>query len=131
MSDDLLRFVVCNTCGQSVRCENAQRSLDLPDNGWAIPLKDFGYYGGFSDNDFIFDDNRGDIKDYLVVCHDCVLRLLETFPRLAERIGFGSHSMSGNDERPCCDYAWRTHNGIVEKGKQGEWIPLDTSDLSI
>ena len=131
MTDEFLRFVVCNACGESVRVESAQHLLDLPDNGWAIPIRDFGYYGGFSDNDLSYDDNRGDIKDYLVMCHDCVLRLLEIFPRLAKRIGFGAHSMLGDDERPCCDYAWRTHNGNVERGEQGKWIRFDTTDLSI
>ena len=72
----------------------------LPDNGWAFDLNLFGYYGGFT-------DAFGEDPQRIRLCHDCVLKFLDTFPLLSVLIGNGCHSQNGPNEVPCCRYAWK------------------------
>lgn len=93
-------FGICHGCG-SMAPHHSQESL--PDNGWTFNLNNFGYYGGFT-------DPIGEEPERIKLCHDCVLKFLETFPLLGMFISSGSHSMFGPDEKPCCKYAWKSES---------------------
>ena len=90
-------FHICHGCG-SMAPHDSQESL--PDNGWAFDLNLFGYYGGFT-------DAFGEDPQRIRLCHDCVLKFLDTFPLLSVLIGNGCHSQNGPNEVPCCRYAWK------------------------
>ena len=90
-------FHICHGCGHMAP-HHTQESI--PDNGWAFDLNSFGYYAGFT-------DPIGDPEQITRLCHDCVLKLLETFPLLGVLIGNGCHSQNGPNEVPCCKYAWK------------------------
>lgn len=94
------RITVCMNCDALV--ESAHTGSSLPDNGWSLPVDSFGYDCGFSDS---WEDEDEEPCRFLM-CHDCVARLLELFPRLAEMIGPGGHSCE--DETPCCRHAWQS-----------------------
>jgi len=86
----------------------------------------FGYYSGFSDDIEPMLDNR--ISKKWFMCHDCVVKFLETFPMLGETVHKGGHSIrcDKDNSKPCCNWAWRISDaGIVQEAKDGEWI--DTS----
>jgi hypothetical protein len=87
----------CMGCGSQVK--SADLNSDLPDNGWKLYPDDFGYYSGFHDS-FGEEESRP-----FIICHDCVVKLLELFPRLAEMIHPGGHPCQ--DETPCCRHAWQ------------------------
>lgn len=116
-------YAVCSACGTQAEC-NSQ--LVYPDNGWVLPFETFGYYGGFDDNiDVLFGER---ISRQWVLCHDCVVKFLNTFPRLAESLDNGLHPCS--DDTPCCRFAWRategfgTNDGVVHTqsvGDDGQW----------
>ncbi len=90
-------FHVCHGCG-SMAPHHAQKNLS--DNGWTFDLNNFGYYGGFT-------DSPEHESERVRLCHDCVLKFVETFPLLGMFIGSGCHSMYGPNEKPCCKYAWK------------------------
>lgn len=90
-------FHICTGCG-NMAPHHTQK--DAPDNGWTFNLDTFGYYGGFT-------DEYGEIPQHVRLCHDCVLKFLDTFPLLGMIVGQGNHSMFGPQEKPCCKYAWR------------------------
>jgi hypothetical protein len=98
MSDT--RYATCSACALRVIC----RSQDIyPDNGWVLPFDAFGYYGGFDDNIGI--TLGGTRSREWILCHDCVVKLLELFPRLSETIGANAHPCSS--DTPCCRHAWQ------------------------
>ncbi len=90
-------FHMCHGCG-SMAPHHSQE--EFPDNGWAFNINNFGYYAGFT-------DPIGDPEQLVRLCHDCVLKLLDTFPLLSVLIGNGCHSQNGPNEVPCCRYAWK------------------------
>jgi len=109
----------CDLCGEEQ--EAGQQQGQFIDYGWSFNWLSFGHYGGFTD--CIPDMNLGDVDSigeydpspYMVhACHDCCVKLLELFPRLAEIAGVrGGHpnknehdSEDGTAVLPCCPYAW-------------------------
>ncbi len=99
MKDEL--GVICDGCG--VMSPAADIDENVLDNGWVLPYDRFGYYGGFDDNiDVLI---GGDSSRYWLFCHDCVVKFLRTFPRLAEGLGRGCHPCI--DAEPCCEFAWQ------------------------
>ena len=104
----------CTACGGgTVSPEDG-----IIDNGWALPYELFGYYGGFTDDIQLLMDSRQSRRWFL--CHDCIVKLFNLFPRLAETINAGQHSCS--DATPCCKFAWRlTETGIVQYPVLGQW----------
>jgi hypothetical protein len=90
-------LVICSACEKSVK---AVRDTDLPDDGWVLDFDYFGYYGGFTDE--------------MSVCHDCVVKLLELFPRLGELVGANNHPCQ--DAVPCCRHAWQATEFFAKKG---------------
>ncbi len=94
------KYINCPACGERAIC--TQQDV-YPDAGWVLPFETFGYYGGFDDcMPVLFGTER---SGEFVMCHDCVVKFLETFPRLAERVGANTHPCS--DEVPCCRHAWQ------------------------
>lgn len=93
-------YAVCSACDTRTEC-NSQ--LIYPDNGWVLPFDTFGYYGGFDDMmPVLAGDQR--TREW-IFCHDCVVKFLELFPRLAEKLGANCHPC--DDEVPCCRHAWQ------------------------
>jgi hypothetical protein len=69
-----------------------------------MPFDLFGYRGGFSEEVGALVGNRHSRE--WILCHDCVVRFLDTFPLLAERAGLSAlHHCDA--ETPCCRFAWR------------------------
>lgn len=106
--------VKCSACGNDVDGESVNHHL--PDVGFVLPYQEFGYYGGFTDT---FDDYYEKPREWLM-CHDCVVKLLETFPLLAQTIPRGEHPC--DREIPCCNWAWRSHEDGLQFGKDGQWV---------
>lgn len=94
------RFATCTTCLERVPCTQQQT---YPDNGWVLPIDVFGYYGGFDDDLSVLSGNRQ--SRLVIMCHDCVVKFLNLFPRVAEIVGANCHSC--HDEIPCCAHAWQ------------------------
>lgn len=91
---------MCSACDTNIEC-NSQ--LVYPDNGWVLPFDTFGYYGGFDDSiDVLIGGTRS--REW-ILCHDCVVKFLELFPRLAEKLGANCHPC--DEEVPCCRHAWQ------------------------
>lgn len=103
------------TCENCNKTEELHYNDKLPRNGWIIPFDTFGYDGGFDDNIGVL--CGGDESRYLVICHDCVLKVLEVLPRVGEMLGSGCHQHL--DDTPCCRHAWRATElfGKYEDGK--------------
>jgi hypothetical protein len=92
------RYARCSACGESRQC--TQQKV-YPDRGWILPFEMFGYYGGFSDQLDILFEKR--ISAEWIMCHDCVVKLLRTFPLLAETFGNDHHESP--DDSPCCEFS--------------------------
>lgn len=80
------------------------------DSGLEIDVTMSGYYGGFVDcvplNLFDDDYSRENAKHLKWdLCHDCVVKMLETFPLLADTMFEGGHPYNYEDG-PCCKWGW-------------------------
>lgn len=94
-------FVTCHECGSPVPLVLA---ADTPrigkeyaqvSNGLCIDLG--GHYGGFN-------DAIGFAERWTILCHDCSVKLYETFPNATGKYdGFGLHPYSGEK---CCRFGW-------------------------
>ena len=94
------RTAQCSACLALLPCTQQQ---SYPDLGWVLPFDTFGYYGGF-------DDNTDVLSGYMrsrewILCHDCVVKFLETFPLLAQTIGQNCHHSNSDASTPCCNHA--------------------------
>ncbi len=70
-----------------------------------MPFDTFGYYGGFDDNLPVL---SGSLRPReWILCHDCVVKFLDTFPLLAQDIGQNCHSDNSDSPFPCCRHAWQ------------------------
>jgi hypothetical protein len=107
-------YIECGLCGSSN--EPVFKNANLIHSGWVLNWLNLGYYAGFTDS---IPDDRGyvaslaeyDETPYTVnMCHDCCVKLLGLFPKLAEiaeaRGGHYSLSGEGIKSPPCCPYAW-------------------------
>ena len=104
--DDLtppaVRYATCSACHSRVPCTQQSH---YPDKGWVLPFDTFGYYGGFDDAmPVLLGQQR--TREW-IMCHDCVVKFLATFPLLAETIGANCHSDDRDSETPCCRFAWQ------------------------
>lgn len=98
-------YELCDGCGAAVECTQQENHFD---DGIEFDFAGSGYYGGFIDN--FPPDETG--KTMWRMCHACVVKFLETFPMLAQKLdGMGCHP--SNADKPCCKWAWR----IGEDGK--------------
>jgi hypothetical protein len=106
----------CTACGRLTPVETCGNG---PDNG--LHLTGFaGYYGGFTDytHPSFFDGysvTEEDVKESeshnnAWFCHNCCIRLFDTFPHLARAVGIiNPGSMAHHpcmDEVPCCMYSY-------------------------
>lgn len=97
-----VRYATCSACRSQVPCT---QQTYYPDNGWVLPFDTFGYYGGFDDNVGVLTGER--LTREWILCHDCVVKFLDTFPLLAETIGANCHSVDRGRDAPCCRHAWQ------------------------
>lgn len=80
------------------------------DSGWTINFLSLGHYGGFTDP---IPDLEDSVEKWTMhMCHDCCVKMVETFPVLEEHVR-GGHpnrnehdSDNGIETPPCCPYAW-------------------------
>jgi hypothetical protein len=100
-----------NSCSE---CGNGPASSPrLADCGLSFVPREFGYYGGFTDNQPWLGAEDG---DWVFLCHYCSLRLLRSFPSIAKSLGSRLHPC--DSETPCCEYAWRaTENFATNRGE--------------
>ena len=92
--------VRCVGCGELASCTQQE---SLPDYGWSLHYEDFGYYAGFTDNIDAIMEQRESAR--VVLCHDCVVKVLEVLPGLAAKIRPGQHPFDG--DVPCCRWGWK------------------------
>lgn len=98
----IVKHAVCSACRASVPCTQQE---SYPDSGWVMPFDTFGYYGGFDDNVGVL---TGSVRTReWILCHDCVVKFLDTFPLLAQDIGQNCHPDSRDTPVPCCRHAWQ------------------------
>jgi hypothetical protein len=113
MSEPRHGYEMCDACGVAAKCTQQE---NFPDWGIDLDFVSTGYYGGFIDNAPPSDSDK-DLR--WKMCHDCVVKFLETFPMLAAKTTKGYHPCS--DEQPCCRWAWR----INEATGKSEWANED------
>lgn len=67
----------------------------------------------------------------LTLCHDCVLRMIELFPVMGEKLGKGCHPC--NSMTPCCAFAWRSIDDVcvVPADDLRSWVPLYQNGVHI
>lgn len=94
-------LIKCSECGES---SPARSQETLPDAGLQLLPRDWGYYGGFTDN-FPWEEPKP--EEFVIFCHDCCVRLLEAFPSIAKVFGAGGGHHPCADDTPCCAYAWK------------------------
>lgn len=95
-------FHPCSGCGNMAPHHSQKK---YPDNGWSIPVNDLGYYGGFTDS-----INEPESSYTINLCHECVIKFLETFPMIGLLIGKGGHNQFGPNETPCCAWSWKSES---------------------
>ncbi len=108
-------YEMCDACGNPSACTQQEH---YPDDGLSIDFRGSGYYGGFTDN---YPTSKSD-REWLM-CHDCVIKLLNTFPMLAANVGRGQHPCS--NDAPCCKWAWRINHETNETEygtEDGKWV---------
>ena len=107
--------VTCDACGNEVERHDFS---NVPALGWTVPYDTLGYYYGFTDN---LDELEHETTRTFSMCHDCVVRFLETFPLLKRFIQKGSHP-SSDEDKPCCDFAWKIQNDRPVLADGGKWL---------
>lgn len=103
----------CEGCGALISCDDPL----LPSDGLALNIG--GHHGGFND-----DTTGGTFNNLLVLCHDCVLRLVGLFPILHLKFGVGCHP---SHDTPCCPYGWRWGENdelLVPNESLNGWVPM-------
>lgn len=109
--------VECDACGEPRR--GSVDGGNAIEGGLDLPFAEFGHYNGFWD---MFDSEDEPWK----LCHDCVVKFLETFPRLAQRLKRGLHPTL-TLPKPCCRYSYTMVWGsdpsgtVVLAGDDGDW----------
>ena len=91
-----------NCYGCSTRIPLVGEDIDMPVNGLSLSLA--GNYDGFN-------DDTSDHAPRLILCHDCVLRLIELFPRAGREMQQGCHPIDNDSDTPCCAYCWTFIDG--------------------
>lgn len=136
----MMEIKSCDLCG-SVQ-EASQQSGNFIDYGWSFNWLSLGHYGGFTDciPHQSPDGEKESTASYMVhMCHDCCVKMLDTFPALAQLSrAYGGHpnknehdSNNGIATPPCCKYAW-TWVKLPDKDKYGHHIYITyiaTADL--
>jgi hypothetical protein len=120
----LKKIIECDACGEFYEAGSQDFIFD---NGWVLDSTRFGYYAGFDDE--LWPSENEERANWLM-CHDCIVMLLEAFPRLGATIGKGAHPCQ--NDTPCCKWAWRgidTPNGttLQYSSDDGEWIDAATT----
>lgn len=102
-----MRTTKCSECGADAATTQQE---SLPDGGFMLTPREWGYYGGFTDN-LPWESIKE--EEEVILCHDCSLRLVRAFPSIAKAIGAGGHHPC-DSEVPCCEFSWR---GTKDFGK--------------
>lgn len=96
---DRLRLPDCDGCGSLVPLVQGGAPLQV-DSGWVLDLG--GHYGGFNDSCWM----DGEPDCWVVLCHDCCVKVMAVLPVLAERWkGRKLHPYEG--DTPCCEWGWQ------------------------
>lgn len=137
MTDEAQRsgFIVCGGCAKRydkrvIQMPAGHEVAEPPEAGWYLPFRHFGYYNGFDDRAFTHDED-----DSVWLCHDCIVKMLEALPILAEKVGVGGHynlnhtgeHEDGTVHEPCCRFAWTSRPSDTKAfdafvvGADGKW----------
>jgi hypothetical protein len=115
---------ICKACGQEGPPADKYSDTPLLAGGWALPINRLGYYNGF-------DDDLEDEVEWVEICHDCVLRVLDVLPGLKSilhQMSPGGLHPSDASAPPCCDYAWSVTRGagaddhVQLRAEHGKWV---------
>lgn len=119
-------LVKCTACGEDV--EGEPLNDHFPVKGFVMPWEDFGYYGGFTDTQ---EDLNTPPSQPWIWCHDCIVKLLQTFPLLAKTIPPGGHHC--DNDIPCCNWAWRATDkfGKYETDENNKFVPIGGAHYQI
>lgn len=109
--------VSCSACEKQV--PTSQAGEMLPEAGLTIRYPDLGFYDGF------YDFMDADDLSPWILCHDCVVKFLNTFPNLKKSLHGGLHPC--DKDVPCCEFAWKfgtSKNGFpsVLLADKGKWV---------
>jgi|688.fasta_scaffold1332176_1 hypothetical protein len=108
MTEPFYGYQTCDACGVPKECQSQE---EVVDNGIAFNFQELGYYGGFIDNAPAMGDKNLEWN----LCHECILKMLQTFPMLAAKLPRGLHP-TDDKTKPCCDWAWK-HEGDAMTGR--------------
>lgn len=100
----------CDGCGATTP------SPFFADDGFSFDLS--GGYGQFTD--YTEEDEQR-----LMLCHDCVLRMIALFPAMGKKLGKGCHPCM--EDVPCCAFAWtQDEEGtpLVASDDVKSWVSL-------
>jgi predicted nucleic acid-binding Zn ribbon protein len=113
-------YIQCNGCNRLVKSAGFGNPK-APDNGWHLPVKIFGYYSGFTDD--VLDVKETIWDSALVICHDCVVKMLSALPN-KNMVEKGGHTqVHFADDKPCCDWAWKLDGSVCYFADEGKWYP--------
>lgn len=108
MTEPFYGYQTCDACGVPKECSSQEELIDF---GINVFFQDAGYYGGFIDNYPRIDGKNLEWN----LCHECVVKMMETFPMLAAKLPTGLHP-SDDKDKPCCNWAWK-HDGDAIAGR--------------
>lgn len=107
-------MIKCTLCGVDRKAVdedyNEPGDTQAIEFGLKINVSDSGYYMGFTDCNFKWRNSDGSVtssgEDVVWdLCHDCVIKLLETFPQLDDNLLKGGHPYD-YEKGPCCKWGW-------------------------
>lgn len=97
-------WMKCTKC--NIPLKPVHDYIDQVDDGFKLV---FG--GGFG----MFRDNLSDGDNWAILCHDCVVLLLEWFPESFREKFNGGHPYSYKPNGRCCEYAWSFNEELEER----------------
>lgn len=110
---------------EHINCYGCEARIELVEAGNVeTPLAGLSF--SLAGYDSGFNDDTSDHNPLLILCHDCVLRLIDLFPRAGREMQRACHPNGNDDDTPCCQYCWTFIDGethIPTTDLKG-WRPL-------
>jgi hypothetical protein len=113
----------CDNCG-AFQPRIPHSDSGALDNGWSINTTTLGCYSGFTDDMVdMYNGNEATVH----FCHDCCVKLVESFPAFRKNMTRGGHpSSEGLGAEPCCKWAWTIEDSVAYYATHdGKWEKRD------
>lgn len=117
MNED--KWLKCTKCNKAMKPFLAEHDNCFPEQ--IVDGIKLIFSGGFD----MFRDSL-DGNNYAMLCHDCVVELLEFFPESFKEQFNGAHPYSHKPNGKCCRYAWDFEDEFVGKS----YKEIVTADLN-